>query len=148
MVFTIVPAPAKAIWILAVVGVVLVGVIALLAWVAYASQRATFSVTPEGLRISGDPYGRTLPRSDLLVDSASIVSLGAGSEYRPIWRRNGTGLGSYSAGWFRLANGDKALLFVTDRSRVVRVPTTLGYSVFMTVDRPEAMIDALHGLRR
>ena len=148
MLFTIVPAPAKAIWFLAAIAVFLAGVIALLGWVAYGSQRATFSVTSDGLRISGDPYGRLVPRSDLMVDAASIVSLGAGSEYRPVWRRNGTGLGGYSAGWFRLANGERALLFVTDRARVVRVPTLSGYSVFMTVDRPDAMIDALHGLKR
>jgi hypothetical protein len=39
-----------------------------------------------------------------------------------------------------LKNGEKALVFVTDPSRVVRIPTTDGYSVLMSVAAPDEFI--------
>jgi phosphosulfolactate phosphohydrolase-like enzyme len=36
-------------------------------------------------------------------------------------------------GWFKLKNKEKALVFVTDKSHIVYVPTTKGYSVMMSV---------------
>jgi hypothetical protein len=55
----------------------------------------------------------------------------------------GTGLPGYSAGWFSLRNGEKALLFVTDRSRVVRIPTRDGYSLMVSPRHPQAFMEAL-----
>jgi hypothetical protein len=55
----------------------------------------------------------------------------------------GTGLPGYAAGWFKLRNGAKALLYVTDRSRVARIPTTEGYLVMVSVNDPAALIAQL-----
>jgi len=62
-------------------------------------------------------------------------------------RTRGTGLPGYSAGWFRLRNGEKALCFLTDRSRLAYVPTRAGFSVLLSVllsvERPDAFLAAL-----
>ena len=39
-----------------------------------------------------------------------------------MWRTDGAGLPGYGGGWFQLGNGDKALLFVTDKRRVIFCP--------------------------
>jgi hypothetical protein len=52
-------------------------------------------------------------------------------------------LPGYSAGWFRLRNGEKALAFVTDRQRVLYFPTWKGYSILLSVAEPDAMLAAL-----
>jgi hypothetical protein len=53
----------------------------------------------------------------------------------------------YQSGWFRLKNGEKALLYLTDRSRAVYVPTTAGYSVLLSPDDPDGFLKALTALR-
>ena len=56
---------------------------------------------------------------------------------------DGTGLPGYQAGWFRLRNGEKALVYLTDRGRAVYVPTTAGYSVLLSPAEPDAFLAAL-----
>jgi PH (Pleckstrin Homology) domain-containing protein len=60
-----------------------------------------------------------IPASELMLDGARPIDLTAELEYKPKWRTNGTGLPNYKAGWFRLQNGQKALLFVGDPRQVV-----------------------------
>ena len=69
-------------------------------------------------------------------------------EYQPRWRTFGTGLPGYRAGWFRLRNREKALLYVTDGSRVVYIPTRDNYSVLLSVAEPERFLQALSGISR
>ena len=84
------------------------------------------------------PYASTSP-----APHAGSVDLQRSSEYVPRWRTNGTGLPGYQAGWFKLANGEKALVFVTDPRRVVRVPTTEGFTVLLSVENPEDFLASL-----
>lgn len=58
----------------------------------------------------------------------------------------GTGLPGYQAGWFRLTNGERALLYLTDRRRAVYVPTTAGYSVLLSPAEPDAFVSALRAI--
>jgi hypothetical protein len=55
----------------------------------------------------------------------------------------GTGIPGFAAGWFRLANGDKALIYLTDRHRVAYVPTREGYAILLSVAEPERFVRAL-----
>jgi hypothetical protein len=55
----------------------------------------------------------------------------------------GTGLPGYRAGWFRLNNGERSLVYVTDWARVVYVPTSEGYSVLLSTPDPSALAEAL-----
>jgi len=64
-------------------------------------------------------------------------------QYRPVLRTNGAGLPGYGSGWFRLANGDRALIFVTDKRRVVSLPTRGGYSVLLSLAEPAKFLEAL-----
>ena len=78
----------------------------------------------------------------MLTGAAKVADLAADPEHRPVLRTNGAGLPGYGSGWFKLANGEKALLFVTDR-RVVYLPTREGYAVLLSVADPEAFLEAL-----
>jgi hypothetical protein len=74
---------------------------------------------------------------------ARRVDFAATPELRPGRRTMGTGLPGYQSGWFRLANGEKALLYLTDRRRAVYVPTSAGYSLLLSPDDPDAFLEAL-----
>lgn len=143
-VFQIAPAASKALWGLTIVPViVLVVVFGLLAASAIGSRSATFEVSREGLRLRGDLYGRFIPSSTIHADRARRVDFEASPELTPGLRTMGTGLPGYQSGWFRLRNGDRALLYLTDRSRAVYVPTTNGYGVLLSPADPEAFLLAL-----
>ncbi|MCH7548350.1 MAG: hypothetical protein IH969_02230 [Candidatus Krumholzibacteriota bacterium] len=142
-VFTIIPgsnAPVLLSVGLAVLMVVLAG---LFVYLAVSTRNVRFEVSAHALRITGDMFGRSIPISSLDVPGMRVLDLNREAPYRPRWRRMGTGLPGYSAGWFSLRNGEKSLVFITDRSRVVYIPTGEGYSVMVSTQRPEAFMEAI-----
>jgi hypothetical protein len=98
------------------------------------------------LRLRGDLYGRLIPRAQIRAGAARRVDFRVASELTPQRRTLGTGLPGYRAGWFRLRNGESALLYLTDPSRAVYVPTTAGYSVLLSPAEPDAFLAALHAM--
>lgn len=142
-VFPMIPAASKSLWFFAIISLVLLAGIALMIWLAWSMQHVRFTVSNEGLRLQGDLYGRLIPLKSLKLDEAVVTNLNADTDHQPTRRTMGTGLPGYSAGWFKLRNGTKALLYVTDRTHVARIPTTEGYMVLVSVAEPQALIDAL-----
>jgi len=139
-VFPIVAAPAGT----SLVGVfVLLLVLALAILLLTASRFVKFEISPEGLRIRGDIYGRLIPSSALLVEQARPIDLTADRDYQLKLRTNGMGLPGYSGGWHRLRNGQKCLAFVTDKKRAVYIPTRDGYVVLLSVEQPDQFLVAL-----
>ena len=144
--FPIVPANNGPIYLVAGIGVLLLAIIILMAYTAYSSRHVRFELDQAGLKIKGDMYARFIPGSSLLIDQIASLHLGRDVNYRLKWRTNGVGLPGYSSGWFKLKNGEKALAFVTDQTRVVRIPTRDGYSVLMSVTEPDKFIQACQEL--
>jgi len=142
-VFHIIPAGAGPIWLFGVVALVVAAMAGMLGFMVYSSRHATFEVTQKGLRIRGDIYGRMIPIESIVLDKARKTDLLVEHHLQPIVRTNGAGLPGYSAGWFRLRDGEKALIFVTDRTRVAYVPTKNGYSVMMSVEDPGGLAAAI-----
>jgi hypothetical protein len=136
-VFGIIPASSGAfttMWAISLgVGVILIAVLGLFISFAYQARHATFTVTEQGLRIGPGLYGRFIPREDIDSQGVKLVNLNIDTEYRPKSRVNGAGFPGYDAGWFKLANKEKALAFVTDKSRVVYIPTNKDYVVLLSV---------------
>ena len=77
------------------------------------------------------------------MDDAGTVNIKESKEFGVRVRTTGVSIPGYKSGWFRLKNDEKALLFVTDQTKVVRIPTTEGYALMMTVDEPEAFLASL-----
>ncbi len=116
---------------------ILVPIVGIVAYLFAAPRLVRFEVTPESLRIAGDLfYGRTIPRSELMMEDARVLDLTVHTEYKPTARTNGTGMPGYSAGWFRLQNGEKALVFVGDRQHVAMIPVESGYTLLVSVPDP------------
>lgn len=142
-VFHIVPASGRAMAFFTGLGAILLGLTGLFAYFGYASLAARFELSEEGLRIRSAVYGRTIPILELLPEEARIVDLRTDRELRPTVRTNGIGMPGYRAGWFRLRQKGKALLFITDPSRVVYLPTRNGYSLLLSVQDPEVFLQTL-----
>jgi Bacterial PH domain len=119
---------------------VLVLVGAVLAYSGASSRRVQFEVSPEGLRIRRSLFGRFIPRDELLLGGARPADLVQEKDLRPFLRTFGAGLVGYSEGWFLLRNREKALAFLTDRTRVALLPTRTGYNVMLSVEDPRAFL--------
>lgn len=141
--FPIAPATSRYLWFLVPVVLIMLGALLVLTISIRGGRASRFEVTEEGLRLRGDLYGRMIPRSQLRVEEARPVDLTREPGLRPSWRTLGTGLPGYQGGWFRLRNGEKALLYLTDRTKAVYVPTTSGYSVLLSPRDPDAFLEAL-----
>lgn len=144
-VYGIAPAGVRPFYILVPVFVLLAGVLVLLAVAGYGSRHGRFVVTETGLDLRGDIYGKEVPWTALRVSEARLVDLSQDSGLRPRSRRLGTGLPGYAAGWFRLNNGERALVYLTRSKPVLYVPTSLGYSLLLS---PQDPVNLLAALRR
>ncbi len=141
--FGIIPAslgPYIFIW---AISLFLIAVIVLFIFIGYSSRHMNFTISGEGLRLGPGLYGRFIPRGDINAEGVRVLNLNTDAEYKPKWRTNGAGLPGYAAGWFKLANKEKALLFLTDRSRVVYIPTNKDYSVMLSVREAEEFADLI-----
>jgi hypothetical protein len=126
-----------------VAGPVCLLVIGLFASFLYQGKNATFSLTESGLTIRPGIYGRTVSKPDIITEEVHTIDLNYEKNYQPQWRTNGAGLPGYLSGWFSLKNGEKALMFVTNRSRVVYIPTRKKYAVMLSVQQAEEMVEAI-----
>ena len=149
-VFVMAPASSSAMgwmWgVMAGVALLTLGTLALLGWSFYAARHASFDLTSEGLKIRADIYGRSVPASSLVKEGARRLDFSASSEFLPRWRTNGIGLPGYQAGWFKLRNSEKALLFLSDRSKAVYVPTREGYALILSPDDPDRFLAELKAM--
>ncbi len=91
----------------------------------------------------GDFWGRAIPFSSLDGANARVIDLDQEPDYIPKRRTLGTGLPGYASGWFRLRNGDKALVYLTRRDPVVHMPTSEGYALLLSIEQPEKFLEAL-----
>lgn len=142
-IFPISPASAKPLWFIFIVCGLLAVVLVALAYTAYSSRNSRVEITSDRIKLVGDFWGREIPLGLLNVSAARILDLTNTSEFMPKRRTLGTGLPGYSSGWFRLQNGEKALVYLTRRRDVVYVPTSDGYSLLLSVEEPAGFIEKL-----
>jgi hypothetical protein len=124
--------------VLIVVGAIIYSMVA-------GARNSTFELSSEGLRLRGDFYGRMIPASHIKAADAARIDIDT-SPYRPTFRTNGIAVPGYRAGWFRLRNKRKGLLYVTDPKSVVVVPTTDGYDVLLSVIDADRFLDRVRAL--
>ena len=138
-------ASSNARWGFVVLG--LIPVLIGLGLIASGLNMPRLEITDAGLRLSGELYGRLIPTSELRLEQSRLVDIGLEPNLAPVIRTFGTGLPGHSTGWYRLRNGEKALLYLTDRSHAVYVPTTAGYAVLVSPKDQARFLAQLQKLR-
>jgi Bacterial PH domain len=131
-------------------GIVALGLIPTLIGLGLIASGLTvprLEITDTGLRLSGEFYGRFIPASELNLEQSRLVDITREPNLMPTIRTFGTGLPGYSTGWFRLRNGTKALLYLTNHKQAVYVPTTAGYSVLVSPKDPAGFLAQLQKLK-
>lgn len=145
--FAILPSTSRGMWLfIAVILAILVLAGIMLIATARGSRVSRFELSDAGLRLRGDLYGRMIPADALRGGAARIVDLSMTPDLQLRWRTMGTALPGYRAGWFRLRNGEKALVYLTVTSRAIYVPTRKGYSLLLTPQQPERFLERLRAV--
>lgn len=145
MEFQITPAsPGATLFLVALT--VLMAVMAIgFGWMTVSATRPSVVIDETTLTLKAPFYGRSIDLPRIRFDEARVVNVESSSTVTPTRRTNGLGLPGLGVGWFKLANGEKALVALTSRDRVVYVPTDDGYSLLFSIARPEAFLE--HALR-
>ncbi len=130
--------------------VVIISIVALLLVMAVgfilisaSMKKVSYTVTGNSLKISALFFGRTIPLDKIQRESVSVLDLKARDEYSPAVRTGGIGLPGFKSGWFKLKNGDKALLFMSDPEQLVLVPLKEDYVLLLSTTDPQGLVGAL-----
>ena len=141
--FPIVPANSGPMWGFSIFCVVMVGLIIFIYFISMSSRNTKFEISPAGLKITGNIYGRMIPFDVLRLGEARSVNMNVQSEYRLRFGTSSSRMPGYRAGWFRSGRG-KMLAFVTDPTRVLHIPTRNGYGVLLSVEQLEVLLETLN----
>lgn len=143
MEFDIMPPSSSVALILGVISIVLVALAVLFVWLSMSAAKLSVVVNTDSVQLKLPIYSRTIPLSQLELGQAHVTRIDKSSPLRPRIRTNGVGLPGYGVGWFKLKNGEKALLALTSREQVVYIPTRDGYSLLLSVRSPNQFLDQL-----
>jgi hypothetical protein len=127
-------------WMLPLAGVISLASIGL---VLTGLRTPRIAVTSSGVTIENTWFDRTVPLSDIRVADVQVIDPDRTPELSTKWRTFGFGLPGHQSGWYRLQNGETALVFLTGDRRTVYIPTSKGYSLLVTPDDPDAFAAAL-----
>ncbi len=111
--------------------------------IAFVLRRRSVSLENGTLSIAAGFNSRRVAIGEIDVDNARIVDLRERTELKPMLKVMGTGLPGYEAGHFRLRNRDKAFVMLTDRTRVLVLPEKSGRKLLLSLQQPQALLDAL-----
>lgn len=89
-------------------------------------------------------HTRRVPLATLAPERARVVDLDERTGMRPVLRTFGMALPGFQAGWFRQREGlNKVFCLLTDRRRVLWLPVSGGADLMLSLERPQALLDAL-----
>lgn len=126
-------------WLVMAVAVIAPGLMVI------AMLRRKVTLEGDSLRIVAGLNQTRVPVASLQPDQARIIDLdtGAGREYRLGIKTFGTSLPGYHAGHFRQLGGRKVFALVTDKRRVLVLPERDGRLLMLSLEKPQALLDAL-----
>lgn len=116
------------------------------ALVAVVIHRRSVTLRNGTLKISASLNTQTIAVDQLDLEHARTVDLDMHADLRPWMKSMGTALPGLKAGHFRLRDGRKAFVLVTERHRVLVLPRRDGKLILLSLEKPQALLSALNEL--
>lgn len=120
--------------------------VALWATLAALLRRHRLRFDRDGLEIATTFYRRRFALAGLDLQAARVVDLGERPEYRPMLRTNGLSIPGFRSGWYRLRNGNRALVATADGQRLLWIPTVAGHDLLLQPTEPHAVLERLRAM--
>lgn len=107
-------------------------------FLAWRIRRAGVALNANAIGIDAGVSSRVIALQRLAPRGVREIDLTQRPDLRPLLRTFGIGLPGFTAGWYRLRNGRKALCLITDRTRVSMLEdeTSLLYLLSLTDPAP------------
>ena len=122
----------------------LVAIPLVVALLLLAMRRRAVTLRDGLLEVRAALYRKRVAATELDLAQARIVDLDERTDLRPWLKSNGMSMPGYHAGHFRLRGGHgKAFCLLTDRRRVLWLPLRDGGQLLLSLERPQALLDAL-----
>lgn len=121
----------------------LLALCAMFGWFLYGAYHSTVTIEGDMLRVNVPIYGRAIALASVDADKAEVVDMNQNSKYKLGIRTNGLGVPGYGLGWFRRSGGGRIYAVITDKSSVVYLPTTEDYAMLLSIEEPDALLEAL-----
>lgn len=140
--FCVLPAPGRhelpALWPVLAIGLLLAPLLML------AMARRAVLLDGDMLVVRAALHTRRVPVATLAPGRARVVDLDESTGLRPLLKTWGMSLPGFHAGWFRQREGlRKVFCLLTDRRRVLWLPVAGGGDLMLSLERPQALLDAL-----
>ncbi len=118
---------------------------ALLLFAAWGVRNPVATLGQSGLQLKVSFIRQHWSLAQIDRDGALKINLDNRKELRPKWKLWGAAMPGLSSGLFKLHNGEKAHVYLTDKTNVVYLPTQKGV-VLLSLERPGDFLDTLKGL--
>lgn len=128
------------VWLLAPVIAAAIGLI------LWSIRRRRILLDGDSLDIRAGINSARVKIATLDLDGARIVNLDDVSTLRPMLKTFGTSMPGYRAGHFRLRDRSGAFVLITDPRRVLAVREHGGRMLLLSLERPQALLDALRSV--
>jgi len=113
-------------------------------WIAFSTEQLRIEVGKQWLEIHGDLFYKKVLADDLLIDQAEIVDLSGVKNLGLTLRVWGCALPGYVTGWYRRKQeSGLAVVLVTDKKAVLRVPTRFGWIILVSLKKNEELLGRL-----
>jgi len=122
--------------------IVILVIIGLMLGIIFSIKNTNISIKDNEVVIRSFLYGRKIPLDNILKDEVQAINLKQNNEYNISIRTNGISLPNLNFGWMRLNNGNRALVFLTNRENVLLMPTK-DFVVLFSMKKTEEFISKL-----
>ncbi|MEW8254254.1 MAG: PH domain-containing protein [Candidatus Thiodiazotropha taylori] len=143
-IFYITPVSSRSLFFLGVLCVLMAIMFLLFAHSAYWSRNCQVHLSDKQLEIVGDLWSRVIKIDRVNFSNIQLLDLYKADDYALKFRTLGLRVPGYSSGWHRLRNGEKALVYITNRHEVIYIPTYDGYSLLLSIENPNDFMSKLN----
>lgn len=105
--------------------------------------RHDLRIDDAGIDLRTTLYRRRLPWSDLDLAAARVIDIDEHPEDKPLLKSNGVSIPGFRSGWFRSRTLKKLFVATAGGSRLLWLPTRLGYTLLLQPRSPVAVLEQL-----
>jgi hypothetical protein len=109
-------------------------------------RRQQLRLDAVGMELATTWYTRRLPWSDLDLSNARVIDIDEHPESRPLLKSNGYALPGFRSGWFRARDFSRQFVATAGGSRLLRIPTRLGYTLLLQAVDPKRLLERMREL--
>jgi hypothetical protein len=114
----------------------------LMVGIIFTIKNTSISIKDGEVVINSFLYGRKIPKENISINEIRIINLNQYEEYTTSARTNGINLPNFKSGWMWLKSGKRALVYLTNKEKVLSMPTK-NFIILFSMEKTEEFINKL-----